>query len=158
MFQEPTEDIKKLGEDQATGLLAHLSDSDPVDIYKAICSIKCAEILTRAFDTPAYPSVVEIVATFVETTMKLVDGNAGNRTNGMAVLSLVEFIAPFKSSPTPDAFAIRMHMFDTMILESAKKLKIEAAAKSAIDTLSRDILMFLLKTTGTPAPGNTEIN
>jgi hypothetical protein len=161
MFQESNEEIRKQGEDQAMGLLAHFNNPpacDPIDVYKAVCSIKCAEILTRAFDTTAYRGVVEIIATFVEKTMKAVEGNDGNRENGMAVLSLIEFVCPFKPSPGPDAFAVRMHMFDTLILESAKKLNIEAAAKEAIDTMQRDIIMFLIKEATLSSPGNSEIN
>lgn len=157
MFQDPTEDIKKQGEDQAEGLLTHLAINDPVDIYKAICSIKCAEILARSFETTAYRGMVEIVATFVESTMKLVDGNAGNKSEGMAILNIIELIAPFKPSPSADEFAIRIHMFDTMILAAAKRLGIDAGAKAAIDAMTRDIFLFLLKETAV-APGNSEIN
>jgi len=157
MFQEPSDDIKKKGEDQAQGLLAHFSDFDPVDVYKAICSIKCAEILTRAFTTPAYSGVVEIVATFVETTMKAVEGNAGNRANGTAVLSLVEFVCPFRSNPGAELFAIRMHMFDTMILASAKKLGVEAQAKEAVDTMATAIFLFLSKN-AVMVPRDSEVN
>ena len=150
---EPNDEIKKKGEDQANRLLAQFTDADPIDVYKAICSIKCAEILTRAFSTPAYPTVVEIVATFVESTMKAVDGNNGDRTKGMAVLSLVEFIYPFKPSPGAEPFAVRMQMFDTMILESAKKLGVEAQAKEAIDGMTAGLFLFLLKETVKPRDG-----
>jgi|SRR5271157_4016115 len=158
MTPEPTsEDIKKKGEDKASHILTLLADSNPIDIYKAICSIKCAEVLTRAFATPAYPGIVEIVATFVETTMKAVDGNEGDRTKGMAILSLIEFISPFKPSPGAEPFAVRMQMFDTMILESAKKLGVEAQAKGAIDTMSAAIFLFLIKD-ASMLPRDSEVN
>lgn len=162
MFQEPTDDLKKQAEDRAEGLLAHFNTPpafDPVDVYKAVCSIKCAEILTRAFETTSYPAIVEIVATFIEKTMKCVEGNNGNATQGRAVLGLIEFVCPFRSNPGADAFAIRMHMFDTLIIESAKKLGVEPAAKEAIDNMQRDIFIFLLRdATANAAPGNKEIN
>jgi acetaldehyde dehydrogenase (acetylating) len=140
-------DILKQGEDQAMGLLAHFTSFDPVDVYKAVCSIKCAEILTRAFDTPAYPGVVEIVASFIETTMKAVEGNNGSAAQGRAILGLIEFVCPFQTNPGAEAFAVRMHMFDTIILESAKKLNCESAAKEAVDAMQHDIFLFLLKET-----------
>lgn len=157
MFQD-NDDIKKTAEDQAQGLLNILSDSDPIDIYKAICSIKCAEILTRAFGTTSYPGVVEIIAAFVESTMKAVDGNAGDKKNGLAVLSLLEFKYPFRSNPGAEAFAVRMHMFDTMIIESAKKLGVEPQARGAVEAMQRDIFIFLLKETVTAPTPDTEIN
>lgn len=157
MFQEPLDDIQKQGEDQALGLLSHLVSFESVDIYKSVCSIKCAEILTRAFDTPAYRGVVEIVATFISAIMKAVDGNDGSKANGMAILQIIETIAPFKSYPGAEAFAVRMHMFDTMILASAKKLGIEAQAKEAVDNMQRDIFVFLLQETAVSG-GSTEIN
>jgi hypothetical protein len=165
LFQELTDEIKKKGEDQALGLIAHFNTPPgfaPVDVYKAVCSIKCAEVLARSISSPAYFAVIEVVATFIEKTMKIVDGDAGSATNGRQVLAMIEFIAPFREKATTEEFAIRQAMFDAVILDASKKLNIEAPAKESIDGFHRDMFIAVLKDSSTPVvriPGDpSEIN
>jgi hypothetical protein len=123
---------------------------DPINIYKAVCSIKCAEMLARfrSFDSANLADLITIIADFMEATIAEAGGaSTGDKADGMRAVTVIEGMFPFAEQDfnDPSLFAIRMHTLDGVMLLSAEKFGKEQETKGHIETMQKNFLNIVLR-------------
>ena len=115
----------------------------PVNIYKASCSIKCAEFLMRIRNNGLYMDIAKLLADFMEETLRIADGEGtdSDRQEGFLVIELLERDMPMTEEifDDPAAYATRQHVYDALILLAGAKMGKENETKEAIQTLQRGV-------------------
>jgi hypothetical protein len=153
MFEELME-LKTKGNERAAAawekLTAVAPPIDPINIYKAVCSVKCAEMLARfrSLNTNNLAELITIIADFMEATIREAGGaSSGDKADGMRAVTVIEGMFPFNEGDfsDPSLFAIRMHTLDGVMLLSAEKFDKEQETKNHIETMQRDFLQIVLR-------------
>lgn len=145
MDQKTLDEMQQKGMERAAALFQTLEQTEPpftpVDIFKTVCSMKCAEILTRtntAFPE-LLPDMVAIIGDFVAGTLESAEttGQRGKMAEARRVNEVIEAIYPFDEVKMKDPIesTIRMHMFDGVILLAASKFNREQETKEDIESL-----------------------
>lgn len=117
-----------------------------VDIYKAACSIKCAEFLSRIRNNSVYLEITKLLAGFVDETITIIGDGSGDRIGGFRVIDLIEREMPLTKEIYEDAaaYATRQHVYDALILLAAAKLGKAEETKDAIDHLQKGIARVMV--------------
>src|SRR5277367_512157 len=85
----------------------------PVNIFKASCSAKCAEFMTRLHNNPLFAVVVKSIARFLDGTLKIASEFGGsNKDEGMRVIEIFDEAMPLTMEVFDDAraYATRQHV------------------------------------------------
>ena len=122
---------------------------DPINVFKACSSVKCAEMLTRLrHSSPGtFQAVVPIISEFLEGTLKDIGGTkTGNMEEGMRIVRKIEGLFPFKQEEfdDPSLFAIRQHTYDGVLILAASQFGAEQMIKQRIEDMQMEIAMHLL--------------
>jgi hypothetical protein len=126
----------------------------PVNIFKAACSIKCAEFVSRIRSNDLLLLLSEYIGAFLDETLAV----AGTSTEaaideGMRVVDTLEKEMPLTDEifEDPARYATRQHVYDGLIMLSAAKMGKEKEAKGCIDRLqsgvSKAMLMAMIQQT-----------
>lgn len=115
----------------------------PVNIYKASCSIKSAEFLTRIRNNSLFRDIAQLLAAFMNETLEIADGEGTNadRSEGFQAVELIEREMPLTKEIFDDAaaYATRQHVFDGLIMLAAAKMGKAEEAKQCIDNLQKGV-------------------
>ena len=149
------------GAEQAATLWSQLSAAvppfDPHDAFKAICTIKGAELLTRLkFSTPddKFMPLLLAINTFVESTLTISGGaKTGSMDEGMRAIQALESAYPVAEEDfhSPAKFAVRQHTLDGMLLLAAVRFGKEQEVKDILQKLQDDFLHIIMGGDAAPA-------
>ena len=115
----------------------------PTNIYKAACSIKSAEFLARTRSSPIFPTIMKLIAGFMDETIQIagesVDEN--DRAEGFRAIELFEQEMPLTKEiyDDPAAYATRQHTYDGIIVLTAAKLGKETETKACLEHLQQGV-------------------
>ena len=147
-------EFKNQGNLQAAALWEVISAKvppyDPVDLYKAVCTIKAAELLTRVRFSSTdvnIPALMKATEEFVDVTLRIAGGGeSGNAESGFEAVEMLEELFPISESDfsDPSAFATRQHTLDGLLLLSAVRFGKEQETKTAITKLQDDFVKVIL--------------
>jgi hypothetical protein len=146
-------ELKNQGSAQAETLWATLTQkfaaSDPVNIYKAVCTIKSAELLTRLrhSDGNDLPEFLKAIGTFVDASLSIAGGGqSGDQEVGATAIRTLEELFPISEEDftDPSRFAIRQHTLDGLLLLSSKSFSKEQETRQAIETLQQEFMRIVL--------------
>jgi hypothetical protein len=120
---------------------------EPVNIFKAACSVKCAEFMTRVRNHPMALMLMKSVLQFLEATRQVTEDNNGSQEEGMRVVTIFEEAIPLTDEVYNDAaaYATRQHVYDGVIMLAAAKLGKEAEVKDCIDEFQRSVAMAMIR-------------
>lgn len=154
MLHEKLVELKNKGlENAATAwvsLTAIEPPIDPIDIFKAVCSVKCAEMLARFIKFDASENLAElvIVADFMDATINVAGGaETGDKAEGLRAIDAVEKMFPFDQTAfhDPGLFAIRMHTLDGVLLLSAQRFGKEQEVKDLILSMQKGFMKVVIQ-------------
>jgi len=113
---------------------------EPVNIYKAVCAVKCSEFVARVRRSPLFDLLASLVAEFLNGTIEIGD-NGGSIREGKRALAVVEGAMPLtpEAFGDPAAYAVRQHVYDGIIMLSAAKMGKEKETRECIDRLTAGI-------------------
>src|SRR5271170_7783752 len=92
-------ELRQQGMEKAASIWETLETSDPihpVNIYKAACSIKCAEFMSRLRDNPAYGTIMRSLMSFLDGTLEIAMAykEHSSREEGERVITILEEAMP----------------------------------------------------------------
>ena len=118
----------------------------PVDIYKAACSLKCAEFMTRIRRNPLFLTIMKSIGEFLDGTAAVV-GDAGDRDEGLRAVSVIEEAMPMTPEVFEDATACatRQHVFDGVIMLASAKMGRDKETKECLDRLQEGIAKAMIE-------------
>jgi hypothetical protein len=130
-------------------LTGRLVNAQPVNIYKAICTIKSAELLTRLrhSDGNDLAEFLGAVGGFVDASLTIAGGaESGDEEGGRLAIEALEELFPISEEDfrDPARFAIRQHALDAMLLLSAQGFGKEQEVKTAIETLQKEFMRIVV--------------
>jgi hypothetical protein len=149
-LREEVAQIKQHGMEQAATLWETLETLpepiDPINIYKAACSAKCAEFMMRIRNNPVAVVLMGTLMKFLDETMKITGGQKGSKEEGMRVVTEIERAMPLTQEIFDDAvaYATRQHAYDGIIMLSAAKMGKETETKEAIDRFQASVAKAML--------------
>src|SRR5271167_3475843 len=150
-IREEVEHIKQLGMEQAAAIWETLEalpqPVDPVNIFKAACSVKCAEFITRVRNHPIAMTIMKSILEFLDSTLQLAEDNDGSRDEGMRVVEVMEAAMPLTDEiyNDPAAYATRQHVYDGLIMLSAAKMGKAPEAKECINRLQSGVAIAMIR-------------
>lgn len=160
--QEERLQLKQKGLEQAAAIWETLENLpqpiDPVNIYKAACSAKCAEFLSRIRHNTLFDEILGALMQFLDGTLKITGDVKSDKDEGMRVIDTITQAMPLTDDVfnDPAAYATRQHVYDGIIMLSAAKMGKEAETKECIDLLqasvARAMVIALLKAGFTDEP------
>lgn len=151
-LKEELSQIRQQGMERAAAIWETLENIpepvNPADVYKAACSIKCAEFLTRIKRHRMYMQLMQIVLEFLDTTLQIVPAEEGSEADGVRVINIFEKEMPLTDEVfnDPTAYATRQHVYDGIILLSSIKLGKEAETKACIERMQQDVAGLMVVT------------
>src|SRR5271170_4123966 len=103
-------ELRQQGMERAAAIWETLETSDPVhpvNIYKAACSIKCAEFMTRLRDNPAYGSIIQSLMKFLDGTLEIAKAykEHSSQDEGVRVITILEEAMPLTAEVFADPAA-----------------------------------------------------
>jgi hypothetical protein len=158
---EDPQRIRQAGMEQAAvvwEILANLSNPlHPVDIIKAVASLKCSEFTEAIHGHRQAPEFLKLVLQFLEDIMNIV-GKEGSLYGGARALEIIEDAMPLTEeiSNDPAAFAQRQHTFEGLHLLAAARLGKEAEIKKCHDLLHRTIGALIIRSYGVDPEAPTQ--
>ena len=167
-LNEEVTQIRQRGMEKAATIWATLESLsapiEPVNVYKACCSIKLAEFVARTLNHSLFSMLLAACDGFVDDTLKIVEGMKGDTKEGERVLAVIENDMPMTDEVAADsaAYAQRQHVYDGLILLAAAKMGKEEETKAAItrmqDTIAGVMVVSLLKRLGNLGTDTNEPN
>src|SRR5271154_3878902 len=144
-------ELRQQGMERAASIWETLETSDPVhpvNIYKAACSIKCAEFMTRLRDNPAYGSIVRSLTQFLDGTLDIAIAykEHSNKVEGVRVIMILEEAMPLTAEvfADPAAYAMRQHTYDGIIMLAAAKMGKEVETREVISKFQEGVVKATL--------------
>jgi hypothetical protein len=120
----------------------------PVNIYKAACSIKCAEFMMRLRDNPASTMTLKFLMAFLDRTLEIAEplNDYTNRDEGMDIVKILEQAMPFTAEvfQDPTAYATRQHVYDGIIMLAAAKMGKEIETREVISRFQEDVVKAVM--------------
>jgi len=120
----------------------------PINIFKAACSIKCAEFMSRIRGNAAYGTIIKSLMTFLDGTLKVVATlkTKSNRDEGERVIAVLEETMPLTDEvfSNPIAYAKRQHTYDGIIMLAAAKMGVEAETKECISKFQEGVVKAVM--------------
>jgi hypothetical protein len=160
--------IRQQGMEKAASLWEALENLptpvDPVNIFKAACSIKCAEFVSRIRSNDLLVLLAEFIGAFLDETKALTEVNdAASQAEGMRVVKTIEELMPLTKEifEDPALYATRQHVYDGLIMLSGAKMGKEKEVKGCIDRLQSGvskamIVAMIQQTLAEEFPAGTE--
>ena len=150
-LREEVAQIKQDGMEKAAVLWETLEalpqPIEPVNIFKAACSVKCAEFMTRIRNHPVALTIMKFILEFLDSTLQITGEESGSRDEGMRVVEVFEEAMPLTEEVYSDAaaYATRQHVYDGVIMLAAAKMGKETEAKECIDQLQRGVAVAMIR-------------
>jgi hypothetical protein len=120
----------------------------PVNIYKAVCSIKCAEFMLRLRDNPAAGMTLKSLLLFLDNTLEIAKPLSAysNQDEGMRAVKVLEDAMPMTSEvfQDPSAYASRQHTYDGVIMLAAVKMGKEVETQEVIAKFQEDVVKAVM--------------
>jgi hypothetical protein len=149
-LQKEVEGIRQQGIEFAASLWEMLEllpqPFQPVNIFKAACSVKCAEFLSRVRDNPLYPELSPLISRFMEETINIVGRESANQVEGFKVVEFFEKEMPLTQEIFEDAaaYAQRQHVYDGMIMLAAARMGKEEETKKCLTRLQKGCVRVMI--------------
>jgi hypothetical protein len=150
-LKEEVTRIREQGMERAASIWETLENLpqpvEAVNVFKAACSIKCAEFMTRVHNNPVFPVIMKSLVQFMDGTLSVVENVAGSdSSNGMRVVAVLEEAMPLTAEIFADAaaYATRQHVYDGLIMLAAAKMGKEQETKACIDRLQGGVAKAML--------------
>jgi hypothetical protein len=143
-------ELKNKGVKQAQELSDKLSPSlVPVNLFKAICTIKSAELLTRLrhSDGNDLGKFLGAVGIFVDSSLTIAGGSdSGDEEGGRVAIQTLEELFPISEEDfrDPSRFAIRQHTLDALLVFTAQSMGKETETQEAIQTLQMEFMRIVV--------------
>jgi len=119
-----------------------------VNIYKASCSIKCAEFLARLRDNPAYSMTMRSLMAFLDSTLEIAAplSEFSNKEEGMRVIAVLEEAMPLTQEvyEDPAKYAMRQHIYDGIIMLAAARMGKEEQTKEVISKFQDGVVKAVM--------------
>lgn len=116
---------------------------NPVNIFKASCSIKSAEFLSRIQNNGLYSDIMHLIAVFMDETLALAGGEGipSDMGEGFQVIDLLEREMPLSQEifDDPAAYAQRQHVYDGLILLAAAKMGKQTEVAACLDRFQKGV-------------------
>lgn len=116
---------------------------EPIDIYKATVSVKCAEFLARVHNSIVFGDLMRAISEFLESTLEIAerDGAFGSLAEGRRVQAVLGDDMPMTTEVfgDPSAYAERQHVYDGIIMLAAAKMGREADTKACLERMHAGI-------------------
>jgi len=118
----------------------------PVNIFKAVSSVKCAEFANRVRSHRLAPALTRIAIKFLNDTLDVLGVDAGDIFEGARALDVLAENMPLTDEiyNDPAAYATRQHVYDGLLLLAAAKLGKEAETKRCLDHMQEGIAMLFV--------------
>jgi hypothetical protein len=142
--------IRQAGMEKAAEVwetLEHLpSPVDPVNIYKAASSLKCAEFISRLRAHKLAYVLSKLMLQFLDDTVVIVGIDAGEVIEAARVISLIEEAMPLTDEifNDPMAYATRQHVYDGLLLLAAARLGKEVETQKCLTDMQEGVAMVWL--------------
>jgi hypothetical protein len=146
-------ELKDQGTATATSLWEKLAviqpPFNPVNLFKAVCTIKSAELLTRLSQSGGsdLQEFLDAIGAFVESTLEVAGGaTAGDQEGGMTAVKTLEALFPISKADfeDPARFAIRQHALDALLFKAASDFNKESETKAAVQTLQMEFMRIVI--------------
>jgi hypothetical protein len=149
-LREEMVQIKQEGMERAAAIWEVLENQpqpfDPANIYKACCSVKCAEFISRTLTHRLAPALMEAVMKFLDDTLVLVPSEVGSTEEGERVMDVLSLEMPLTEEiyNDPSKYATRQHVYDGLILLAAMKLGKEEETKTVLHEMQQSVARALI--------------
>jgi len=146
-LKEEVLQIRQQGFEQAAVIWETLENLSqpilPINIYKAACSSKCAEFLTRLRNNILLTAVMRPITEFLDGTLKIAEDFTGsNGFEGLRAVAIFEEAMPLTGEVFRDTkkYAQRQHTYDALIMLASVKMGKEEETKQCIEHLQAGIV------------------
>lgn len=154
MILEEAQKLKDQGMERAAiaweKLTSEVPPIDPINIFKAVCSIKCAELMSR-FSTSKASHLGEhitVIADFLEAAIKEAGGTeSGTKEEALRAVDIVEKYFPFdrEAFGDPALFATRLHTLDGIIMLCAQRFNKEKEVRELIENMQVNFMKIIVR-------------
>jgi hypothetical protein len=146
-LKEEVAQLRQTGMEKAAGLWEMFQTLPtpiaPVNIYKAACSIKCAEFLARIRNNSLYFDIARQLTEFMDETLRIAEGEGtkSDMDEGFRAIKLMEREMPLTGEIFDDAaaYATRQHVYDGVIVLAAARMGKETEVKECIENLQKGV-------------------
>lgn len=118
----------------------------PVNIFKAVSSVKCAEFANRVSAHKHARPLTRIAVKFLNDTLDIIGTDNGEIFEGARALDILAENMPMTDEifNDPEAYATRQHVYDGLLLLAAAKLGKETETKRCLDAMQEGITMLFV--------------